>query len=439
MPLQSDPFSLLFGYGIFTSGLDDARAEPGRARSASDIRRHLTWAKRAEEATLDGAFFADFVGLNRSWLARGPVFPFDPFTQAAAASTVTEHLGLVVTASTLFNFPYDVARRLSGLDNAAPGRLGWNVVTSFSGERNFGIERIPSPEERYAQAEEFLEVVQRLWSSWPPAVRQKHRTGLPVAAEYVDAALIRDIEHSGRYYRVEGAIDLPPASAEPPVVFQAGASAPGLAFAARHAEAIFVATRTLADAAAFDHRLRAELGAAGRERRRLRVLPGLSLVTAATDAEAAERNARPRSDAELLALWQGLRAEVELLQTAQYELDEILPRNWFPSAEQIATSSRRRSRSEIYRQIADGGPRTLRAYLEQLSRHGAHAKFVGSVGTIVDEFERWFQAGHVDGFVLSTVNDIDVLLGEIVPALQERGVLKRRYRGSDLRANLGLV
>lgn len=435
---RSDRLTLLFDV-LFHPGFRQWRQEPGRVHEVSDIRTYVEWARRAEQEVFDGIFFADFVGLRRSQLAAGPVRPFDPFTQAAAVAAATTHLGVVVTGSTLFTHPYDLTRRLSSLDNAAPGRVGWNVVTSFAGEQNFGIDRIPAPEDRYAQAEEFVEVATRLWDSWSPEAKRKQRSGVPVSDRYLEAADVVDIDHVGEHFRVRGALDIPPASVQRPVIFQAGASEPGIAFAARHAEAVFAAAPTLEHAAEYDARLRQALAVAGRDRSDVRVLPGATLVVADSDAEAEEILREPRPDAELLALWDGIREETPPLRERSYTLDDVLPEDWFPSAAQIAVFDRRRSRSELYRRLSEGRSQTLRAFLQQIAERGPHAKIVGSPATIVSEIERWFLSGHVDGFVLISTNDIERLLGEVLPGLRERGLAKTAYTGPTFRDNLGLT
>lgn len=430
--------NLLFDV-LFLPGFRDWQEQPGRVAEVSDLRTYLDWARRAEEATFDGIFFADFVGLRRSQLGTGPVRPFEPFTQAVGVSTATSHLGLVVTASTQFSHPYDLTRRLSALDNAAPGRVGWNVVTSFSGESNFGIEHIAAPEHRYEQADEFIHIVEQLWTSWPESEIARQRHGRPHAERYFDASSIRDIRHEGEHFRVDGALDIPPASAERPIIFQAGASVPGIRFAGRHAEAIFVALPNLGEAEAYDSRLREALAAAGRTRDQVRVIPGLSLILADSDEEARELQHRPRSDAQLLSLWDGIVEEVPALQGRGYGLDEVLPPDWFPSAEQLANLQRRRSRGELYRKLSLDTGQTLRQFLQRVVTGGAHAQFAGTPQSVADEIERWYRSGHIDGFVLISTTDIERLLGELVPLLKQRGIVKPEYLGPTFRENLGLA
>src|SRR5690606_20137126 len=91
----------------------------------------------------------------------------EPLTLLAALAAVTERIGLIATVSTTYNEPFHVARKFASLDHISGGRAGWNIVTSAreAEARNFGVER-PAHRDRYRRADEFLEVVTKLWDSW---------------------------------------------------------------------------------------------------------------------------------------------------------------------------------------------------------------------------------------------------------------------------------
>lgn len=433
--MPDSPLSIVAGF-LLLPGRRDWRANPDDDARSHDIRHYLDHARRFEQSGVDALFTADFMGLNRAQLYRGAGKWFEPLTLSAAIATHTETLGLVSTVSTTFTEPYNAARQFRSLENIAPTRTAWNVVTSFQGERNFGHAAIATPEERYRRAGEFVEVFDRLWNSWDDdaIVRDAERD------VYVEESRVHDIDHVGEHFRVAGALDIAPhpASRHRPVLFQAGASAPGVDFAARHADAVFVAATTLESAQAVAGQLRDRAEAFGRDRADLKILSGAFLTIAPTREEAEQLAAPPRSDEDYRRQLEIVRQEVPGLSSVEVGLDDVLPADWFPSPDVVESSVRRRSRTELYRTFAERPGQTLRGFLRTLSREGPHAHFVGSVADIADDLERWHLAGAVDGFVLITANDLDAVLHRLLPELRRRGVVKREPRGVSLRENLGL-
>lgn len=416
--------------------LRDWRDHPADDFRSHEIGYYVEHARRFEDAGIDALFTADFIGLNRAQLYRGPGKRFEPLTFTAALATHTDALGLITTASTSFTEPYNVARMFRSLENIAPGRTAWNVVTSFSGEQNFGLREIPAPDVRYRRAEEYVEVFDRLWHSWDSdaIVRSAERD------VYVDETRVHDIHHHGEFFDVDGAIDIAPHPASPdrPVFFQAGASAPGIDFAARHADAVFVAATTLPAARRITEQLRTRAAELGRDRSALKVFSGAFLTIAPT-REQAERLANPpRADEDYWRQLEVVRQEVLGLSPEELGLDDVLPPGWFPTPDAVEASVRRRSRTEVYRAFAERPGQTLRGFLQALHREGPHAHFVGSPADIADEFELWHSSGAVDGFVLITSNDVEPVLNDLLPELRRRGVTKADRRGSSLRENLGL-
>src|SRR6478736_4309185 len=192
-------------------------------------------ARKAEAAKLDAVFLAD----GPAWWGTGhrPANQFEPITLLTALAAVTERIGLIATASTTFYEPYNLARLFGSLDRISGGRAGWNIVTTFSEDaaHNFGLTGVPSNEERYGRAEEFVEVVTRLWDSWEDDAEVVDKA----AGVFADQDKVHAINHVGRHLRVRGPFNAPRSPQGRPVYVQAGSSNEGRAFAARNAEAIF--------------------------------------------------------------------------------------------------------------------------------------------------------------------------------------------------------
>ncbi len=244
---------------------------------------YVDLARRAEAAKLDFVFRPDSLFIDHQVLADSPGFSsVDPTMLMAALAQETQRIGLVTTASTTLNAPYTVARQIQSLNQISNGRAGWNVVTALDGQQNFGVERMPTAEVRYAIADEFTQVVQKLWDSFPCSAIQANRD----TGQYADIEQIGPIDHQGDYFQVKGPLTLPghPAGSVP--LFQAGASDSGRNFAAKIADAIFAATPDRDVALELRQNIQHRAVAHGRPEDAVRVLPGLSLYLADSREEA---------------------------------------------------------------------------------------------------------------------------------------------------------
>lgn len=225
-----------------------------------DLAHYVRLARAAERGTFDSLFLADGPHLWGS-VAQRPAGALEPLTLLTALATATEHIGLIATASTSYNSPYNLARRFASLDIISGGRAGWNIVTTAGAEaaRNFGITEEPAHAQRYARAAEFLDVALKLWDSWEDdAIVADKASGV-----WGDDAKIHPPRHRGPYFGVEGALNVPRSPQGYPLLVQAGSSEDGKAFAARYAEAVFTAQQTIEDARAFSSDLKARTVAAG--------------------------------------------------------------------------------------------------------------------------------------------------------------------------------
>ncbi len=231
-----------------------AQADAGR-----NLAHYIALAQRAEAAGFDALFLADGVairGMNDATLPRtARAATFEPLTLLSALAAVTQRIGLVATVSTTYNEPFHVARKFASLDHLSGGRAGWNVVTSWSDAeaRNFSLERHPAHADRYARAEEFVDVVTGLWDTWEDdAFLYDKDNGL-----HFDADKLHPLDHRGAQFQVRGPLNVPRPPQGHPVIVQAGSSEAGQELAARTAEVIFTAQQSLADAQAFYRGLKA--------------------------------------------------------------------------------------------------------------------------------------------------------------------------------------
>jgi FMN-dependent oxidoreductase (nitrilotriacetate monooxygenase family) len=217
----------------------------------------------AEAAKFDSVFLADALALIGEVRRRSAASRIEPLTLLAALAASTERIGLIATASTTYGHPYDVARRFAGLDHLSNGRAGWNIVTSAGDQlaRNYGLQAQAAHEDRYRGAEEFVDVVTKLWDSWDDDARVVDKE----AGVFLDDTRIHTIDHHGERFTVEGPLDVPRPPQGQPVRVQAGSSPRGRDFAARHAEAVFTAQLTLEAAQEFYADLKERVAAHGRD------------------------------------------------------------------------------------------------------------------------------------------------------------------------------
>lgn len=412
---------------------DKQQAHGSSARSA--FARIVDFAQQAERAKIDAFFKADFLGFNKDNIINDPSLLGEPLAVTAALASVTERIGLVVTASTSFFEPYNVARQIATLHNVSGGRAGWNAVTSFNGEVNFGPATLHPPAERYARAAEFIDVVVKLWDSWAPDALSFTDGQAPA----VDPARIRNIDHVGTYYSVEQALDVSRLVEDLPVVFQAGASEEGVRFAARFGEAVFVATPDLARARTYYDTVKGLVAAGGRHPDALRVLPGIRTYIADTEQEALDEYRQVFSEPNFYTdRLKFLAREAPFFDFDGLELDDVIPAERIPARETFASSRRRVSRGLLLRDLAtEVEDITLRQFLQRI-RGSGHLDVVGTPEQVADVFAEWFTVRASDGFTLHGGNSFDRFTDEVIPLLRDRGLVRQEYEAETLRGNLGL-
>lgn len=380
-------------------------------------------AQLLERGGFDAIFLADVVGVYDVYgdsaapalrdAAQIPVG--DPLLQIPAMAAVTSRLGFGVTIASTYAQPYALARTLSTLDHFTNGRIGWNVVTSYldSAARNLGLTGQIAHDDRYGIAEEFLDVVYKLWEgSWEDGAALRDRD----AGVFTDPERVHPIDHQGQHFQVPGIHLSEPSPQRTPVIFQAGASPRGQEFAARHGEAIFInglvpeLTRKVSDG------IRAKAEAIGRPRESVKILTLATVIVAETDAEAEAKYASYREFVSVegaLALYGGWSG----IDLSTLDPDEPL---------RYVDTDAARSALSIFTTADPTRAWTPRDIAHYVGIGGIGPVIVGSPSTVADELERWIDVGGIDGFNLAyvitpgTFVDIVELL---VPELRRRGAL----------------
>ncbi|MFT4149021.1 MAG: LLM class flavin-dependent oxidoreductase [Paracoccaceae bacterium] len=399
-----------------------------------DVNLWIDVAKTLEKAKFDVIFFADVVGLygplNGNYdlnVREGLQIPSnDPSVLVAALATHTEHLGLAFTSSILQSHPFEFARRVSTLDHIARGRIAWNIVTSTqeNAARNFGLDRLTEHDARYEWAEEYMEVVYKLWEgSWDDgaSLRDK-KTGL-----FGDPSLIHKIHHRGPRYQVEGPHLPSPSLQRTPFLFQAGSSGAGRGFAARHAEGQFISPPTPEAASDLIADTRALAVAEGRNAGDIRFFQGMSFILGSTEAEA---QAKLRDYEEYLSA-EGFLAHANL----GVDQDTGEPYAADTPLKDIRTNGGQ-SHINWLRQATPGREPTVGDLGRLLIRR--HSRFVGTPEQAVPFLRRWQEAG-IDGINLVNflIPDSYVDIAEhLLPELRKHGLAKTDYREGSLREKI---
>lgn len=356
---------------------------------------------------------------------------FEPFTLMGALSQVTEHIGLVVTATTTYDEPYLMARRFASLDHLSSGRAVWNVVTgAFPGDSlNFGSEDLPSREVRYSRSIEFLEVCKGLWDSWASdAFPQDKGSG-----RFLDSTKVHTLHHVGDHFRVKGPLNVARSPQGYPVILMAGQSEPGREMAAKHADAIFTVALSKQESIAIYQDIKARMSKYGREPHELKVIPMLRANVAKTHDEALElyRYLNTLIAPELGV--QYLSAELKHDLSA-YPIDGPLPDL---SSEVHGVTS---IRAGIY-SYAKERSLSIRETYQRMLVAEEEPPFTGTGEEVADQMQDWYESGACDGFNLSAPvlpMGLDNFVDLVIPELQRRGIFHDEYEEGTVRQQWGL-
>jgi len=400
-----------------------------RSREYYTLEYWLNVARTLERGLFDGLFLADVTGVYDVYgnspetaLRTGMQVPTnDPFSIVPAMATVTQHLSFGITGSIPYEPPYAFARRMSTLDHLTGGRVAWNVVTGYldSAAQGVGKKQQTGHDTRYDIAEEYMAVVYQLWeSSWQDdAVKYDKVSGV-----FTDPDKVHSVSHRGEYFQLQAMHLCEPSVQRSPVIFQAGSSPKGQAFAARHAECVFIASNQPSGAASMVRSLRAQAVAEGRRPEDLKIFALLSVVVDESDSLAQAKLADynqyglPEGALALMSGWSGI-------DLSQFALEQ--------KAENLNSEGMRSALKGL-------GRRSVGEWAEFLTVGGGASVLVGSPATVVDQMQDWMDAG-VDGFNLAyTVMPecFEDFVNLVVPELQNRGLYKTTYAPGSMRHKL---
>lgn len=389
-------------------------------------------ARLLERGLFDGLFIADIVGVYDVYqnsvdvpLRESIQLPVnDPLMLVSAMAAVTKNLGFGLTANLTYEAPYLFARRMSTLDHLSRGRVGWNIVTGYldSAARAMGLNEQLEHDRRYDQAEEYLQVLYKLWEgSWEDDAVINDRE----QRVYAQPDKVHKVQHKGEFYQVDGYHLCEPSPQRTPLLFQAGSSDRGLQFAGRHAECVFISGQNKAATREQVDKVRASAVAAGRNPDDIKVFMGVNVIVGKTEAEARAKHAEYREFASAEAGVAHFAASTGI-DFAEYALEEPIQ---YVKSNAIQSATKNLKNNDWTRQ----------KLLDQHALGGRYFTLIGSPEQVADELESWIAETGLDGFNLtrivtpeSYVDFIDL----VVPELQRRGSYKTAYDSGSLREKL---
>jgi len=433
--MSTNKRQLSIGMNILGFGAHSAAWRTGEApaNALTDLEYFLNIARISERGTLDAIFLADGPALwgDVSSLAG---WRLEPTVLLTAVALATQHIGVIATASSTYNDPFNLARRYASIDHITGGRIAWNVVTNATdaAAQNFGLAGMPLHADRYARADEFVDIVFKLWDSW----EDDAISGDTVSGRLANPAKVHTLDYVGKYFSVKGPLNVPRSPQGRPVLVQAGSSDGGKALGSRYADAIFTTQTTLEAGQAFYREMKKKAQQWGRNPDHLKIMPGLSTVIGSTEAEAQARfdhlNSFIGEGGLINQVAQRLGLSVDEL-----DLDAELPWHRIGPVNEFEKGSHGFLDAQI--NLARSEKLTVR----ELSRRilVGHRLLVGTPEQVADTLEEWFLAGAADGFNImpdSFPSGVEIFVDEVVPLLRKRGIFRHEYSGSTLRDHLGL-
>ena len=407
---------------------------PGGSPDANfNLKTIVSLAKKLEAAKFDAFFMADHLAvLNMPMEAlkrSATVTSFDPLTLLPAIAMVTNHLGLIATASTTFESPYLIARRFASLDHISGGRAGWNIVTTSNPDaaKNFGMDDQMPHAQRYARAREFFDVVTGLWDSWADdAFVRDVEKGI-----FFDPNRLHILDHEGEYLKVRGPLNIARPIQGWPLIVQAGASDAGRQLAAETAEMVFSSARNIPDAQEYFQDIKARAENAGRNPDHLKILPGALVIVGETEAEAREK----RDLLDSLVHYDSGIASLSI--ALGHDASKFAPDAPLPNVPETEASKSGQAR---VKSLAQAENLTVRQLAGRFGGYAGNA-FVGTPKSIADQMEAWIDEEASDGFNIMMPYlpmGLDDVCEKVVPELQRRGRFRTEYSGRTLRENLGV-
>jgi len=398
------------------------------------LKYYADLARKAEVATLDNIFIADHVAIWDTVPSGIPHYAnprLEPVTLLGALAAVTENIGLMATASTSYNEPYNLARYFASLDFLSGGRASWNVVTSWLPEEaaNYGLEQLPEHSQRYQRAAEFIDVVRKLWDSWEDeALLIDKQSGY-----FADPQRVHHLNHEGKFFKVRGPLNVPRPPQGHPIVVQAGSSESGKQLAAAEADIHFVFMSNIEKGLAYRADMNLRLQKVGRAPEHFKILGGVLPVVVNSDAEKEQRQ-------QLIDSLMNSQMALDLLGTyLRLDLSEYDPHQPLPSLPSEEGFDGLRTALQI---IAGYDPKLSILQLGRLLLQSSDSWLViGTAEEVAATLSEAFHAGAVDGYNLMfpfLPVDFDNFIEQVVPLLKASGVMKQTYQPGTLREKLGL-
>ena len=393
-------------------------------------------ARAIDRAGFDYMLLEDSIYIGQNWqdsremfLRNGMSVPRqEPSVIASLMLAATRHLGVVPTLSTFAYHPYLTARIVGTLDQISNGRAGWNMVTGssdYSGQ-NFGLDKLPEHDTRYDMAGEYIDIVTRLWDSWEPgAIVADRKSGV-----LIDHTKVHTIDFKGEYYASRGPLNSGPCPQGRPVIAQAGGSSKGRATAAKYADTIVAHPKGIEAMKDYRQEVHANMRRFGRDPKTCKILYMAYPILAQTDAEA-----RDRADQRRIAA----AANVDQ-RLAQFGWTTNLDLSGADLDAPVGELSTNGHQSSLAGFIRNAGKKTLREAIVDYSSMGACVDLVGSPDTVAAQMDEVMQEVGGDGFLIALPNVSRKSVAEVteglVPALQQRGLMRRAFEHAHFRDNL---
>ncbi len=399
------------------------------------VEHYVRSAQAAERGKLDMIFFADGAGIRQADIPKGSLsrtgrdmVELEPMTLLPALAMVTRHVGLVTTASTTYNEPYNLARKFATLDLISKGRAGWNVVAGWSEHeaRNFGLETTLDYDTRYARSAEFVEVVKGLWDGWEDGALLFDKA----SGQYYDEARMHVLNHHGRFFKVRGPLSVAGMPQGHPVIVQAGASDQGRELGAATADVIYAINTSVDAARAYYDDVKGRMAKYGRRPDDLKIMPAFCPVVGRTREEAQAKYDQLQALIDPLAGLGSLYSSFGDL--SGYALDDPLPEDALGPQELRSLSA------QFVERMRREKPTIRDLYLRAGLTGSAK---IGTPADIADAMQEMFEAGACDGFNITPATlpgGGEDFVEMVVPELRRRGLFRTEYEGTTLRENLGL-
>ncbi|HEV7368113.1 LLM class flavin-dependent oxidoreductase, partial [Arenibaculum sp.] len=389
----------------------------------------------AEAAGIDFVFIADGLYIHEKSV---PHFlnRFEPIALLSALATMTSKIGLAGTVSTSYSDPFTAARQLASVDALSGGRAGWNAVTSALEGAGKNYSRAhPDHTLRYEIAEEYLEVIKGLWDSWEDDAFLRDRA----TGRFFDPAKMHRLDHKGRFFSVEGPLNIARSAQGQPVVFLAGSSDEGIRVAGRHADAVFSNGGTFEECRTFYRRVKDSAVAHGRRPDDVKIFPGIGPIVGATEQEAERKYIEIRDLMSIDDALAYLGHFFEQHDFSAYPLDGP-----FPDLGNLGKDGFQSTTDNIKRLARERGMTLREVALEAATRRvhiGTSEGLIGTGEKVADELIRWVEGGAADGFMLGLPvvgSGLDDFVEHVLPVLAARGYHDMALRGATLRDHLGL-